>query len=70
MSLAWEANGKHAIRSKCHSYVITENFVPARLFAARLKGRPFAEPLGNHATAADAKAACVAMAMGYPRAKA
>ena len=58
MSLVWEGNGKHAIRSKCHSFVITENFMPARLFAARLKGQPTYAPLGNHATAEAAKAAC------------
>ena len=60
MSIVWEGNGKHAIRSKCHSYAITQNFMPAPLFAARLKGRPFVEPLGNHTTAAAAKARCVA----------
>ena len=69
--MRWDGNGDYAIKSG--EYIVTKNHTLAGwLYAARIKGQPTYEPLGNHATAAEAKAACVAMAttLGYPRAKA
>ena len=61
--MKWEPNGEYSRKSG--DFIVTKNHTLAGwLYAARLKGQPTYAPLGNHATAEAAKAACVDHARG------